>query len=234
VTTTAVDPSANTYVTRILGVDSSSVIGTGPELLLVDLHKLNGDFQQRQRHRRDGFVGATTYIYGTDRKHRILHKNDAVHIGGVSAVNQYISDFTLPSITSISATTATDTTTDVAWEGLYDTTTKHRGLDVSGVPDLSANVAGRRPLAGCRQHAVLFQGDAVFVRWGGGAVSSVVKVTTQPAIVSVSSEVIDNSGVAVYWEGTGETVDILWNTTGYLTLTAFENAQRHRQLFLSR
>jgi hypothetical protein len=29
----------------------------------------------------------------------------------------------------------------------------------------------------------------------------VVSVTTQPAIVSVSSEVIDNSGVAVYWEG---------------------------------
>jgi hypothetical protein len=135
-------------------------------------------------------------------------------------VNQYISDFTLPSITSISATTATDTTTDVAWEGLYndDRAIQHIGVfDVSGVPDLSAN--------GCLaddhwrvvvQHAVLFQGDAVFVRWGGGAVSSVVSVTTQPAIVSVSSEVIDNSGLR-FTGRDGRNGGYTVNTTGYLT-----------------
>jgi hypothetical protein len=37
----------------------------------------------------------------------------------------------------------------------------------------------------------------------------VVTSRLNPVIVSVSS-VIDNSGVAVYWERTGETVDILW------------------------
>jgi hypothetical protein len=125
-------------------------------------------------------------------------------------VNQYISDFTLPSITSISATTATDTTTD----GLNDDDDRaiqHIGVfDVSGVPDLSANwLPRRRPLAGCRLNT-LYYFRATLSSAGAVAVS---KHDSTRAIVSVSSEVIDNSGVAVYWEGRAKRW-IYWNTTG--------------------
>jgi hypothetical protein len=172
VTTTAVDPSANTYVnTYSSGGQFKRHVELDELLLRGSTHKLNGDFQQRQRHRRDGFVGATTYIFTGLTANTEYYIRTTPYISAGFLVNQYISDFTLPSITSISATTATDD--DRRGVGLYDTTTVP--YNTSGVFDVSGVPVCRR--TGCLaddhwrvvvQHAVLFQGDAVFVRWGGG------------------------------------------------------------------
>lgn len=228
-TTLATTPDASvSYIdTYISSVDSSNIMVTwDASYVSMDLHlNSSGIFNDVV----DGDVdtdvvvtdlsGTTTYMFmGLVSNAKYYIRTTPYTSAGVASSNQYLIDYTLPSITDISSTNTTSSETIISWDGSFDVVNiLYNTTGTFGVSDLSFAGQNESPaeITGLTSNTKYYFRIIPYSNAGtAGLPSSVIYSYTKPAIVSVSCDAIDNSSITVHWYGSGNMVDILWNETG--------------------